>query len=64
MENDKDNVIILKPREMMIKTVNTDRGEEEVVQIKGSIAFDDSFIAECRSKGVKDIVEIDKETTE
>ncbi len=61
----EENIIALKPRELIIKTIKTERGEEEVVQIKGAVAFDPSFVNECKVKGVREykddtIIEVDE----
>lgn len=47
--------VILKPRDLEIKRVRSERyGDSEVVQIIPAVAFNDSFIKEMREAGVKD----------
>jgi len=48
--------IMLKVRELFISDYTKDGITSEVVNIKGSIAFDEGFIAECRQAGVKKVL--------
>lgn len=57
----KMSKIELNARDLQIKTLGDD---QEVVQIKGGTAFDESFIAECRENGVKNFEDRDKNEEE
>lgn len=52
-------MISLRPSDLCIKTLDDGR---EVVQLKGGVAFDESFIEEMKDNGVKPAhIEEDKE---
>jgi len=56
----------LRNYDLFIKTIKDSKtGEDKkVVQIRGSLAFDESFIEECKSLGVKEYVEVEEEIAE
>lgn len=54
-------MIELRPYDLYIKLVNTQDGEKEVVAIKNSLAFDESFIADLKEKGVKTYIQQENE---
>jgi len=56
-----DYEIVVRPRDLQIKTVNTKKGERELVQINWFLGTDESFIKECRSKGVQEAVPYEQE---
>jgi len=45
------NMLELRPYDFIIKKLDSGK---EVVQLKSAVAFDESFLAECREKGVRD----------
>jgi hypothetical protein len=53
--------IELNSRDLQFKTLDDDR---RVVQLKGSVAFDEDFQAECEEAGVKEYKKQDKEEDE
>jgi len=59
-------MIEFRPYDLMIKRVMDKRSnmEVEVVQIKGSVAFDPDFIEEMKLKGVKTYEEREAEKEE
>lgn len=48
------NNIEFRPYDLYIKTI--EKTGDEVVQIKNNIAFDKTFIEECKKAGVKQLV--------
>lgn len=53
--------IELNARDLQFKTLDDNR---RVVQLKGGVAFDEDFQAECKEAGVKEFVKQDDEDTE
>lgn len=60
MENEKK--IVLNPWDLGLKTLDDGR---QVIQLKGSLAFNESFIADCMERGVQAMeIKIEDETVD
>jgi len=70
MENEKqENTIVFKNRELKIRDFKSKDGWcGEVVEIRGGVAFNEDFIAECKAKGVRkitdEVMQVNEDLTE
>lgn len=56
--------IELRTQDLFIKDVQTKEGMREVINLRGSLAFDEDFIQEMKANGVRKFIEEEDTTLE